>query len=87
MLVVESDDPPIKRIGAPELLKEINKLKEKCSDEGYCLTPCPPQTKHQTQLPVKAPLNENALRVIRERHDPLEQYSGKTRSANPRPAN
>jgi hypothetical protein len=87
MLVVESDDPPIKRIRAPKLLAEVEKLTKKCSDAGYCLDPCPRETAHTPLTPVEAPLNDVALGAIRKNHmeERLGEYSGRTRSANRRP--
>ncbi|KUJ07850.1 kinase-like protein [Mollisia scopiformis] len=84
MLIVESDEPRIKRIRAPELLQEMKALQERCRDRAYCLTKCPQESTHTPHLPVLAALNRMALELIDDNRMDicLEKYSGKTRSAN-----
>jgi hypothetical protein len=86
MLVVESDQPPVLRIRANELLIEMGKLKNNCCNREYCLVPCPRNTNHKPRDPVMAPLNSHALRRIGIVASKLTMYSGTIRSANPRKA-
>jgi len=86
MLIVESADPPVKRITAEELLKKMKELKEKCSDPVYCLDRCLQKTADRQLDPVKAPPSKNMLNVISSKKAPktMQQYSGRVRTANRR---
>jgi hypothetical protein len=84
MLVVESDSPGVKRIKAPELLVEMEKLRNSCSDEEYCLTSCPHQISFEKQKPVEALINNKAKRSIKahKMDEKLKPYTGHTRTTN-----
>ena len=86
MLILESDDPRVKRIKAADLLVKLKKLQEGCEDGAYCLSKCPRATIQKPHLPVVAALNEVALQAIGKNNMDarMEKFSGKTRSANPR---
>jgi len=84
MLVVESDNPVVKRIRAPELLAKMEKLRKSCSDEVYCLTPCPHQVSFTKQNPVEALINDKAKQSIKahKMYEKLKPYTGHTRTTS-----
>jgi hypothetical protein len=86
MLVVESDQPVVKRIQSGPLLSKMNTLKKDCADYDYCMKPCPRETTHRPKDPVAAPLNHEASGKVEDGKDRLAIYSGRTRSAKPRKA-
>lgn len=88
MLIVESDEPKVRRIKTAELLPEFGKLKTKCEKEmGYCLYGFSDEREYTPQDPVEVALNEKARKEIVDNNmrDKLPQYAGKrTRTARPR---
>jgi hypothetical protein len=86
MLILESDEPRVKRIKAAELLSEMGDLQKRCNDRAYCVAKCPKTSTHKQHPPVVAALNEVALEAIGKNnmHSRMEKFGGKTRSANVR---
>lgn len=95
MLIVQSQDPPIDRIKAGDLLKMVGEFKRLCkgSNKGDWLNPSdeePAMTFEEGHAAVKAPLNGEALRNlgIDDRFDKLQVFSGgnlRTSSGRPGP--
>jgi hypothetical protein len=52
MLFIESDEPRLKRIKAPELLKETKRMREQCKEKEYCMVKCPRPSTHNHILPL-----------------------------------
>lgn len=86
MLILESDEPRVKRIKAADLLAKLKELEERCNDRAYCLKRCPKESEQTPHLPVEAALNEVALQAIGKSNmdERMERFGGETRSANPR---
>ncbi|ROW15179.1 hypothetical protein VPNG_03035 [Cytospora leucostoma] len=93
MLIVESDEPPVKRIKGNELRERVKIFKDRCiRSEGYCMERCPDQAgksplirRQEHQQPVLAKLNKAAEEALNvgDRFPRLAQYSGNSRLAYP----
>ncbi|KXH68995.1 CMGC protein kinase [Colletotrichum salicis] len=64
MLIVQSRTPQQMRIAAPELFKRMRGMDTACGSREYCMAPGFPITFIAPHLPVRAQLNEVALRHI-----------------------
>lgn len=90
MLIVQSDDPPVKRIKANELSKKLKALQDDCKrSSSYCTDPCPDQgdqvSRKELYDPVKAKLNKVAMDTLGsgDRFERLAEHSGRSRNAFP----
>ncbi|OHE91937.1 CMGC/DYRK protein kinase [Colletotrichum orchidophilum] len=64
MLIVQSENPPKKRIAAPELFRKLKEIEIACGGRDYCMNPSTSTTAIEPHLPVRAHLNEVALQHI-----------------------
>ncbi|KAK7743284.1 hypothetical protein SLS53_004369 [Cytospora paraplurivora] len=95
MLIVESDEPPVKRIKGNELRERVRVLKDRCIvSEDYCMEKCTEQARRvsltrrqENQEPVRAKLNKAAIEALkvgdRLPRLKLAQPSGNSRLAHP----
>jgi serine/threonine protein kinase len=86
MLIVQSDDPYVRRIRAPQLLDKMAKLRDRCSkDAAYYTEPCPRETRVEVRPPVEAKLNRVMLESIgmSDMFSRLEIHGGQTRTKRP----
>ncbi|KAK0377251.1 CMGC protein kinase [Colletotrichum limetticola] len=64
MLIVQSEEPSRPRIQAPELSRKLEEIEIACKRWEYCMTPGTSTTTNEPHLPVRARLNNVALRHI-----------------------
>lgn len=87
MLIIESDNPPRKRMGAPGLLLKIQDMTQRCiDDKAYCMDGLPKDRNPEPPKPVEIKLNKHAMAQIRLSNvmEQLILHEGRTYSANPR---
>lgn len=95
MLIVESDEPSVKRVTGNRLRERVRILKERCErSKDYCMEKCPEQAgqaspirRQETREPVRAKLNKAAMDTLnvgdRLPRLKLAQHSGNSRLAYP----
>ncbi len=91
MLLVQSDDPPIHRIRAHELVAEMAKIRDRCHAKATCcLAPCRQDKARQLhpQVPVEAPLSPESLSYIgKHSAGKMKAFDGRIRSVRPQVLN